>query len=236
MIPSTGNESYQYTVYVFSTAVFRQTYETVLPIVFAVAVAAGFLFIAASFVYYDRFVQRRNAKVIGAAERTAKIVASLFPKNVHERLFGTGDMEEQTEEKSSKKKNKKSKKKRKYDVEGHLLHGEDEQNTELQKAQQNDDELGDDEEMFKTKPIADLFPSTTIMFADIAGFTAWSSSREPSQVFVLLETVYRAFDLIAKKRGVFKVETVGDCYVAVCGLPQPREDHAVVMAVSFLFL
>ena len=37
-------------------------------------------------------------------------------------------------------------------------------------------------------------------------------------------------DRIAKRRGVFKVETVGDCYVAVCGLPDPRKDHAVVMA------
>lgn len=47
------------------------------------------------------------------------------------------------------------------------------------------------------------------MFADIAGFTAWSSVREPSQVFTLLETVYHAFDTIAKRRRVFKVETVG---------------------------
>ena len=54
--------------------------------------------------------------------------------------------------------------------------------------------------------------------------------REPSQVFTLLETVYHAFDTIAKRRRVFKVETVGDCYVAVTGLPEPRKDHAVVMA------
>jgi hypothetical protein len=27
-----------------------------------------------------------------------------------------------------------------------------------------------------------------------------------------------------------QVETVGDCYVAVCGLPESRKDHAVVMA------
>ncbi len=65
---------------------------------------------------------------------------------------------------------------------------------------------------YETNPIADLFPNTTVMFADIAGFTAWSSVREPSQVFTLLETVYRAFDLIAKRRRVFKVETIGDCY------------------------
>jgi class 3 adenylate cyclase len=69
-----------------------------------------------------------------------------------------------------------------------------------------------------------------LLVEDIAGFTAWSSVREPSQVFVLLETLYGAFDNIAKRRGVFKVETVGDCYVAATGLPEPCSDHAVVMA------
>jgi class 3 adenylate cyclase len=116
------------------------------------------------------------------------------------------------------------------------------------------DEVEENDFMYKSKPIADLFPETTILFADIAGFTAWSSVREPSQVsrkrladsvsataypvsprsclqvFILLETLFRSFDDIAKKRRVFKVETVGDCYVAVTGLPDPRKDHAVAMA------
>jgi len=52
-----------------------------------------------------------------------------------------------------------------------------------------------------------------MQFADLVGFTAWSSMREPSQVFTLLETVYHEFDVIAKRRRVFKVETVGDWYV-----------------------
>ena len=64
-----------------------------------------------------------------------------------------------------------------------------------------------------------------MLFADIVGFTAWSSVREPAQVFILLESVYHAFDRIAKKRRVFKVETIGDCYVAVVGLPDPRKNH-----------
>jgi class 3 adenylate cyclase len=68
------------------------------------------------------------------------------------------------------------------------------------------------------------------MFADLVGFTAWSSMREPSHVFTLLETIYSAFDKIAKRRRVFKVETIGDCYVAVAGLPEPRRDHAAAMA------
>lgn len=57
------------------------------------------------------------------------------------------------------------------------------------------------------KPIADYYPSTTVLFTDVVGFTAWSSVRDPSQVFQLLEAIYGAFDAIAKKKGVFKVET-----------------------------
>ena len=59
------------------------------------------------------------------------------------------------------------------------------------------------------QPIADFFPNCTVFFGDIAGFTAWSSTREPAQVFILLQTVYQNFDSIAKRRKVFKVETIG---------------------------
>ena len=68
-------------------------------------------------------------------------------------------------------------------------------------------------------PIADLFPNCTVLFADISGFTAWSSEREPEQVFTLLQTIFQAFDRLARLKQVFKVETIGDCYVAVTGLP-----------------
>jgi class 3 adenylate cyclase len=78
--------------------------------------------------------------------------------------------------------------------------------------------------------IADLIPKSTVMFADISGFTAWSSARDPSQVFYLLQTIYQAFDVLAKRRRVFKVETIGDCYMAVTGLPNPQPNHAIIMA------
>eukprot|EP00980_Cylindrotheca_fusiformis_P026124 scaffold15423_cov123-Cylindrotheca_fusiformis.AAC.1 len=77
-------------------------------------------------------------------------------------------------------------------------------------------------------PLADLFPNTSIVFADIAGFTSWSSAREPQQVFILLENIYGALDAIANKFAIFKVETVGDCYVAAAGIPNPMDNHAVI--------
>jgi class 3 adenylate cyclase len=50
------------------------------------------------------------------------------------------------------------------------------------------------------------------------------------RVFALLESIYCAFDKSAYRHGVFKIETVGDCYVAVAGLPEPATDHATRVA------
>jgi Adenylate and Guanylate cyclase catalytic domain len=61
-----------------------------------------------------------------------------------------------------------------------------------------------------------VLPVPIFAVADIAGFTAWSSTRDPHQVFTLLESIFQAFDAIAKEFGVFKVETIGDCYVGTC--------------------
>ncbi|CAB9508024.1 Receptor-type guanylate cyclase gcy [Seminavis robusta] len=74
--------------------------------------------------------------------------------------------------------------------------------------------------------LADLYPSTTICFMDVQGFTAWASSRQPHQVFQLLEAVFGAFDTIAKANKVYKVETIGDSYVCITGAPDFQEDHA----------
>jgi hypothetical protein len=64
-------------------------------------------------------------------------------------------------------------------------------------------------------PLATKYPNCTVYFADLAGFTKWSSTRQPEQVFQLLEALFKEFDAVAVKRGVFKVETIGDCYMAV---------------------
>ena len=47
-----------------------------------------------------------------------------------------------------------------------------------------------DAESRAAPPIADLFPASTVFFADLAGFTKWSDARRPTEVFGLLETIY----------------------------------------------
>ncbi len=78
-------------------------------------------------------------------------------------------------------------------------------------------------------PIADGFKDTSIMFADISSFTYWSSQHSPIEVFTLLESLFFEFDRIANDMGVYKLSTVGDCYIASAGVPYPRKDHAIVL-------
>lgn len=42
--------------------------------------------------------------------------------------------------------------------------------------------------------------------------------------------MFAAFDNLAKQRNIFKVETIGDCYIAATGLPAPQKDHVINMA------
>mmetsp|Transcript_15565 Transcript_15565/g.24400 ORF Transcript_15565/g.24400 Transcript_15565/m.24400 type:complete len:299 (+) Transcript_15565:1054-1950(+) len=62
------------------------------------------------------------------------------------------------------------------------------------------------------------------------GFTKWSSAHSPNQVFRLLERIFWEFDDIAARRDVFKLGTIGDCYIAVTGIPDPAYDHASLLA------
>ena len=46
----------------------------------------------------------------------------------------------------------------------------------------------------------------------------------------MLDELFGSFDELATTLGVEKIKTIGDAYMAVCGLPTPNEDHAKVMA------
>jgi class 3 adenylate cyclase len=78
--------------------------------------------------------------------------------------------------------------------------------------------------------IADSFAEVTVLFGDLVGFTALSSSISAAAVVDMLNGLFRRFDQIAGELGIEKIKTIGDCYMAVCGLPKPCRDHAERMA------
>ena len=73
--------------------------------------------------------------------------------------------------------------------------------------------------------IADAFAEVTVLFADIVGFTKLSASRPAEAVVDLLNDLFSRFDLAAREFGIEKIKTIGDAYMAVCGLPDPCPDH-----------
>jgi len=75
--------------------------------------------------------------------------------------------------------------------------------------------------------IADRFPGVTVLFADIVGFTKFSESVSAEVLVGLLNDIFTRFDGIADNRGIEKIKTIGDSYMAVAGLPQFVRDHAV---------
>jgi adenylate cyclase len=85
--------------------------------------------------------------------------------------------------------------------------------------------------------IAEAYPETTIVFADIAGFTPWAQQTDPTRVVALLDDLFSRFDNLVVEHGLEKIKTVGDAYMAAAGAPKARADHAtagVAFAVAEL--
>jgi len=234
------------TIHVYPTKETQEFYETNAPIYYTIVCVCIFVFAIVVFLVYDCLVERRQKLVLKTALDNRAIVASLFPAGVRDRLLHgeqhgpsapnrlppgpTSNANVPLDDPSGVEA---------YSQSNDVL---TEANAEIGRASANaltaTAPSAPIQAVFSKnpnrkndqRPIADIYPHTTVYFADIAGFTRWSSQREPTEVFELLQTLYAAFDRIAKRLKVFKIETIGDCYVAVTGLPDPQADHAVIMA------
>jgi hypothetical protein len=180
----------------------------VVPVVFVFTV----VFTSLVFLAYDAVIEKRQRKVMQTATRSSAIISSLFPSRVRNRLYeesGTAVPTTPTNTVSAGPEQREP------------MSQTSRMKSFMAKTQRS-------VEPINTGPIADLFESTTVLFADIKGFTKWyvrgpativqrgshdnvfsfltrSSSREPTAVFTLLEALYGAYDKLAEKWGVYKV-------------------------------
>lgn len=80
------------------------------------------------------------------------------------------------------------------------------------------------------QPLADRFEEAAVLFADVVGFTPMSERLMPEQVVELLDGLFSEFDAMADRLGLEKIKTVGDAYMVVGGLPEPRTEAVEAVA------
>ena len=85
--------------------------------------------------------------------------------------------------------------------------------------------------------IAETFENVTVVYTTIGRFTEIMADVSASEMIGLINELIDAFDEAAERHGVERINTVGDVYLAACGLPVPRLDHAkraVALAVELV--
>lgn len=73
--------------------------------------------------------------------------------------------------------------------------------------------------------IADGFAEASVLFGDLVGFTSFSANISAEQLVLFLNDLFSRFDHAALARGIEKIKTIGDCYMAVGGIPSPFQKH-----------
>lgn len=71
------------------------------------------------------------------------------------------------------------------------------------------------------------YEEASILFTDFKGFTAASAKISPQELVNELNDIFKAFDFIMEKHGVEKIKTIGDAYMAACGIPKESKTHAI---------
>jgi class 3 adenylate cyclase len=235
-----------YSLTMYPSQEFQDQYVTNKAAIYTAAVVLIFVCTAGLFLLYDYLVENRQQKTARLARQTSTIVDSMFPAAFRDRLYksaaspGSTSMrrssmgsEANTSSNAQGRRNSDNthrasnttgvKTGKRFSVNTSTLKQMDKfMKLNARSSNQNMD-------MEEDEPIADLFLDTSIMFSDIVGFTKWSSERSPHEVFKLLERLFWEFDDIAQRLNVFKLGTIGDCYIAVTGIPDPIDDHATLL-------
>ena len=133
---------------IYPSKAFEDDYKTDTPLIFAGIVAGTFVMVFFVYFIYDMMVHNRNEMMIVNAAQASAIVTEMVPSHLRDRL-----LKDKAGEQVAKKRTKSGSNLKAFLNEASTSAGAPE------------------------KPLADLFLETTVVFADISGFTAWSSVR-----------------------------------------------------------
>lgn len=78
--------------------------------------------------------------------------------------------------------------------------------------------------------IADQHDNVSVLFADIVGYTKFSSTKDPASVVATLNDIFSRFDVLANRRGLEKIKTIGDAYMLAGGLANGGHGQASEVA------
>ena len=74
------------------------------------------------------------------------------------------------------------------------------------------------------------FANVTVLIADIIGFTDLAPAVGPERLASLLDEIFTSFDYLVRERGLRKIKTLGNSYMAACGIPTSSTDCAMQSA------
>ncbi|MCR4734864.1 MAG: hypothetical protein K5829_07675 [Treponema sp.] len=83
------------------------------------------------------------------------------------------------------------------------------------------------------RTIAKKYPNVAVLFTDIVNFTKMSDGLSAEEVVTMLNTMVSKFDERAKREGVEKIKTIGDAYMAACGLSDEDNPETTAQMVRF---
>ena len=227
-----------YNLRIYPSKEFQNQYLTNTPLAMTLVVLLMFILTSGIFLLYDYLVNNRQNAIMEFAQRSGRIVNSMFPSTVRERMLRSSEQHHQlvqqtvcdansAEETANVNKSDPSNpptptKKRNpaHHIKQFL------KSSLIQKSESGNEKVDAQGYIQNTPPIADLFQNTTIMFADLVTFTEWSSNHSPEDVFYLLETLFLEFDKAAERRGVFKLGTIGEPYYSYLLLCSPKRKLA----------
>jgi class 3 adenylate cyclase len=78
----------------------------------------------------------------------------------------------------------------------------------------------------KGSSVARHYDEVSVLFTDIVNFTHLAEQMDAQRLVQELNQCFSAFDAIVEKYGLQKIKTIGDAYMAVCGLPASDPQHA----------